>query len=330
MGFKDIVGHEKVIGRLKKIVMSGRVGHGYIFSGLDGIGKSLLVRAFAQAANCKDPLEGESCGSCESCSSFIEGSTLNYILVEPEDGKLKIDAIRELQRVLVYKVDQGLRFAVVEGADLMAGRAPNVFLKTLEEPPEGHVIVLVTSRGDYLLPTIQSRCQRINISPLPTDVISAYLKKTRELGAKEADRIASLGFGSIGAALAVADEGVAKKRGEFLKTFMELTVKGGRGEVSMVDIADKLAKDGELTDLLDALKSYLRDMAIIKAGSSELVVNRGEEELFCDAEEADLCALVECFNITEETRRSIIPPSYANKRLAVEALFIKCAEAMRA
>lgn len=327
VGFKDIVGHDKVIERLKSIVKSGRVGHAYIFSGPDGIGKSLIARAFAMAANCENHVEGDSCGACSTCRAFIEGSTLNYILVEPEEGKLKIDAIRELQRILVYKVEQGLRFAVVEGADLMAGSASNVFLKTLEEPPEGHVIVLVTSRSDYLLPTILSRCQRINLSPLTDDIVSEHLRRARGLEEKDADLIASLGCGSMSAALAIADEGVLEKRGEFLSNFMKIIAAGGKG---FIDISEKLAKDAVLTDLLDALKSYLRDMAVIKAGSTELIVNKGMEEVFDDAAETELSSIVECFNLAEETRRSIVPPSYANKRLAVESLFIKCVEAVKA
>jgi DNA polymerase-3 subunit delta' len=324
--FKEIVGHEKVIERLKKIVSSKRIGHAYMFSGLIGTGKSLLVRAFAKAANCEAPLNGDACGTCPSCGTFADGSTLNYILVEPEDGKLSIDAVRELQRVLVYKVDKGLRFAVIEGADLMAGSASNVLLKTLEEPPAGHVIVLITSRGDYLLPTIQSRCQRMNTSPLPTEAVSAYLQKTRELGVKEAELIAHLSLGSISSALAIADDDALKKRNDFLRGFMEIISKGGKG---FIDAAEKLAKDGELTDLLDALKSYLRDMAVIRAGASELVVNKGTEGLFNEACVSDLTALVECFNMAESARRSIVPPSYANKRLTMESLFIKCAQTVK-
>ncbi|MCK4847168.1 MAG: DNA polymerase III subunit [Deltaproteobacteria bacterium] len=328
VNFKDIVGHVKTIERLKKIVVSGRIGHGYLFSGPEGTGKSLLVRAFAEAANCESSVGGVSCGSCRSCESFINGSTLNYMTVEPDkDGKLKIDAIREFQRLLVYKVDQGLRFAVIEGADLMAANASNVLLKTLEEPPEGYVIVLVTSRGDHLLPTILSRCQRINVGPLSSRVISDYLRDHKGLSARDSELSAKLGFGSMSAALAIADEGGLDKRNDFLLGVRGLSKKG-TDHSAFIDMAEKLAKDSELTYLLDVMKSYLRDVAVIRAGSPELVVNSAIEGLYDDAADMDIDALVESFYLTEAARRSIVPPSYANKRLTLESLFTKYVEAV--
>ena len=132
---------------------------------------------------------------------FEAGSHMNLCVVEPEEDAgttddaeeprravkkekrvqpvLKIDAIRGLQRALRYRVESGTRVAVVDGAQLMTRPTANALLKTLEEPPEGSIVVLLSSEPDSLLPTVLSRCQRINFRPLPFEVVKKPSSKKR-------------------------------------------------------------------------------------------------------------------------------------------------------
>jgi DNA polymerase-3 subunit delta' len=130
MSFRDILGHSKQINILKRAITGSRVAHSYLFAGPEGVGKMLVARAFAKALNCENPPgcgeeggdkggdEGvDSCGACASCRAMEDGFHINLVKVEPVDGVVKIDQVRDLQNAMKYRVTEGRRVAIVDGAD---------------------------------------------------------------------------------------------------------------------------------------------------------------------------------------------------------------------
>ena len=333
MRFKDILGHEKETGLLKKAILKERVAHAYIFSGPSGIGKKLAARTFAQALNCEDfTKNSDCCGECGSCRDVENGASTNILSVLPEKGVLKIDRIRELQKILRYKPEKGRRVAIVEGADLMVRAVETVFLKTLEEPPAGAVIILLTSRPDNLLPTTLSRCQRVNFRPIKEETISGVLKTRYPVSDREAAVVSRLSGGNLSMALKFLDSGLLEKRKKFFERFKMLK---SHDTIEILDFAAELSKDDDIEDVLDFLKSFYRDILCAGAGRREFIVNSDIEEMVLSAGGAkgakgaggamggDINRVIDSFGFIEEARRSIMPPRYANKVLAMEALLIR-------
>lgn len=341
MSFREILGHSKQISILKKAIQSGRVAHSYLFAGPEGVGKRLVARALAKALNCENPKrddgEPDSCGACPACERMEDGFHINLVKVEPVDGVLKIDQVRELQNALKYRVTAGMRVAIVEGADKLMKGAANAFLKTLEEPTVGSIIILITSHPAELLPTVVSRCQRINFGPLDEEYVKrVLLEKLAEEGVSEEDAtaFARVSGGSISGALKAAREGEREKREEFIERFLGLTP-GDKYEI--LAMASEVAKDKDVSGTLEFLKTFYRDLVVFNEGGQEAEGGRGAEGgqggggLIVAGEAAGRARdmgyrgfdrLVRSFELIEEARRSITPPRYANKQLTMEVLFL--------
>ena len=157
--------------KLSDAVKSGIVSHAYIIEGDNNIDKMGFARAFCQALMC-DVMPGEGCGKCVTCRKIADGNHEDLYIVEPDDttaGKtgtnsIKDAAVEELQVRLKEKPTAGNHnMAIISGGDTMTTRAQTRFLKTLEEPPEGTVIMILSENSEELLPTINSRCVNIRL-----------------------------------------------------------------------------------------------------------------------------------------------------------------------
>jgi DNA polymerase III subunit delta' len=146
-----------------------RLPHGLMLSGPAEIGKHRFAQAFAQFLLCLAPVEGRACQGCKSCLLYRAQSHPDFLAIEPEaEGKaIKVDQIRQLAEFATRTAAMGFhRVILVSPAEAMNLNAANAFLKTLEEPGAGVVILLVAHQAGLILPTIRSRC-RILSFPLP-------------------------------------------------------------------------------------------------------------------------------------------------------------------
>jgi DNA polymerase-3 subunit delta' len=183
---------------LREILHRSVVPHALLFVGPKGVGKATTARLFAAAYLCPS---GEPDG-CASCRQVLRGVHPDFHLLECEGTVIRLPQILELERELARKPVQGSRkAAVVDEAHLMNREAANTFLKTLEEPPEGTCILLVTEAKEKLPPTVVSRCTEVRFGALGRKEIEEYLVKEEGLSPKEAERLARLSGGIFGRAV---------------------------------------------------------------------------------------------------------------------------------
>jgi DNA polymerase-3 subunit delta' len=189
-----------------------------LFVGPEGVGKRTFAMTLAQALLCErsDPAALDPCGKCPGCLQVRAGAHPDLLQAErPEDKhELPIRVIRDLCLDLGLKPARGTRkVAIVDDADDLNEEAANAFLKTLEEPPPGSVLILIGTSAETQLDTIVSRCRVVRFDPLTEADLAAVL---REQGVAddpaEAARLAHLGEGSVGRARGLADAGLAAFR----------------------------------------------------------------------------------------------------------------------
>ncbi|HIE42249.1 MAG TPA: DNA polymerase III subunit delta', partial [Nitrospinaceae bacterium] len=174
MSFKSVLGQSQPKKILNNALQNSSVAHAYLFYGQEGVGKKKLAIALAKALNCKNTGSDGACDECESCLKIERRTHPDFFYLEPvknsptsREAVIKIEEIRELQKKLAYLPYEGkTKVVVIDSAELMNLQAANSFLKTLEEPPSATVLILVSSNPQRLLPTLLSRCQRIQFHRL--------------------------------------------------------------------------------------------------------------------------------------------------------------------
>ncbi len=210
VSFNNIIGQEKAIRMLLGILTRQKIASSYLFCGEAGIGKKTVAIDFAKALNCLSPRSAgprfadslvDACEECESCTKIRAGVHPDFLLISPEERLIKIEEVRMIDDALAYKPFEGKKKTViVDDAETMNISAANAFLKTLEEPPEDSVIILISSRPDLLPATIRSRCSRINFFALPDDPCKQVLAG-KERDAERLSLAARLSMGRPGIAL---------------------------------------------------------------------------------------------------------------------------------
>jgi len=225
--FPDIWGQERALEVLQRNLERDKVASTYLFTGSSGTGKMPAAIAFAQALLCRSD-DGERSPQCDcsSCKMFKSGSHPDFMAVIPTESKskdenfselvrdpsllgktrkgrtIKIEQVRELTGAFSLKsYFGGRKVAVVESPETMGTGPANAFLKTLEEPPAGAVIILISSNTSALLPTIISRCRVIRFVPMRQEDLADRLEKERSMSPEEARRLALLSDGCPGEAL---------------------------------------------------------------------------------------------------------------------------------
>ncbi len=176
MAFDTIIGNNRIKQDLRETVKNGTISHSYLFMGQDGIGKVMFAREFAKLVLCLS--ENNGCDICSSCIKFNSGNNPDYIELEPEGNAIKISQVRKMQEDIYQKpIVSNKKVIIINDSDKMTEEAQNSLLKTLEEPPEYIVIILIASNENKLLNTIKSRCLKISFSSLSKEEIMDYINK---------------------------------------------------------------------------------------------------------------------------------------------------------
>lgn len=250
MDFNSIIGQDIIVESLKNAVKNGKAANGYIFSGPAGCGKKLTATIFAMALNCGSKIGGNPCGVCNSCLRVKNCSHPNVEIVKPTGATIKIKQIRDIISEVARKpFENGYKTVIMEDAGKMTHDAQDAFLKTLEEPPDNTVFILLAENHNRILPTILSRCQIYQFKAVDRKKIKEYLKGRHEFSDDDIDIAARHSGGVIGRALELLQDK------EFLKTretYLEILDKALTGNRS-----DALRLASQAIDTKEAAESFL-------------------------------------------------------------------------
>ncbi len=204
--FAQVIGQDLVVGTLKRAVAQGRSAHAYLFCGQRGVGKTSVARILARAVNCLDPLDGEPCNACESCTRILEGKALDVVEIDGASNR-GIDQIRQLREQVGY-VPAGARYKVyiIDEVHMLTGEAFNALLKTLEEPPPRVLFILATTEPHKIPSTVLSRCQAFEFAPVAQEMIARKLAEiATDEGIELEERAAALIAARSGGAMRDAE-----------------------------------------------------------------------------------------------------------------------------
>ncbi|NTW69715.1 MAG: DNA polymerase III subunit gamma/tau [Chlorobiaceae bacterium] len=305
--FADITAQEHITRTIQNSLRMGRLGHGYIFSGLRGVGKTTAARVFAKALNCQRMMEDkeylqqvtEPCGECESCRDFDSGTSLNISEFDAASNN-SVDDIRALRENVRYGPQKGkYRVYIIDEVHMLSIAAFNAFLKTLEEPPAHAIFIFATTELHKIPATIASRCQRFNFKRIPLLDIQKQLQSIcdAEKIAVDGDALQLIGRkaqGSMRDAQSILDQVIAftaendheghisyTSVAELLNYIDDEHLFGvtdavlERNPAGMLEVAQFVIRNGyDEQDFLEKLIEHLRNILVVLNLSSTRLVER--------------------------------------------------------
>ena len=261
MGFSEIIGHGKQLETLRSALAQGRLHHAYLFVGPEGVGKRTVALSLARALHCSDR-PGDFCGQCTNCARIQGGNHPDVRVIGPLPDKkeISIQQIREIEKELNFRsFSGGRKIAVIDPATLMNLAAQNALLKTLEEPPQDSLLILIASNSGGLLPTLRSRCLRLSFGPLRRDSLAGFLA-AKGMNPETVNYLASISGGSPGAAISIDGEELREKRQ--LWSGMLSSLKAGDYRAA-TEAAEALASNkDETSKFLEWAETWYRDLLI--------------------------------------------------------------------
>ena len=280
-------GHDKVVSMLQRSVDEGRLSHAYMLSGPPNVGKMSLALDLARALNCLE--DDRPCDRCAQCNRIARGVHADLHVIGPGDDDpdsdrvmVGIDQVREAQRQASLTPFEGrYRVFIFNRTEQMSEEAANSLLKTLEEPPEQVVLVLLAASHQALLPTLVSRCQVMELRPVSVESIVAALEAVHDVDRAQANEIARLSCGRPGWAVRAATRPeVLEQVSERLQA-IEQFVHGGLEQrfTYAADLAFSFGRSREaVREELTLWLRWWRDVLLLKHGVPTFVVHMARIE----------------------------------------------------
>ena len=264
--FQDVIGQEQLKEHLQNAIRTGKISHAYIINGERFAGKEFIAKIFAAALQCeKGGLEP--CGECHSCKQAMSNNHPDIIRVTHEKpGSIGVDDIRSHINgdIAIKPYSSPHKIYIMNEAEKMTPGAQNALLKTLEEPPEYAIIILLTTNVNSLLQTILSRCMVLNMKPVADEQVKKYLMEEMHVPDYRAEVCVAFARGNIGRArqLAVSEdfEKVKEEALSLVKYVHEM-------DASEMSAAVKKVSEYKMDvdDYLDILSIWYRDALLFKA-----------------------------------------------------------------
>ena len=273
--FDKILGNDKIKKELIGSINNEKYSHSYLFLGISGIGKKMIAKEFAKMILCGG--EKKYCNKCKSCIEFSSGNNPDFAEINPDGNNVKIEQIRELQRKIVEPpIISNKKVYIIDEADSMTKEAQNCLLKTLEEPPEFAVIILIGSNESNFLSTIKSRCTIIKFNSIPSEQVKNYIEQKYDIH-PISENIILASEGSIGKA-------------EILKDKQEL-----------YNAIDNILANIEKMDLIDTLKNA----DIIYKSQEDKIDILEYINIILYRKSRQNAKYLNCINIIEETKKRL-------------------------
>ena len=324
------IGQEKAIALLKHALMADNTAHAYLLTGPAHVGKLTLALDLAKALNC--PENDPPCGNCSSCQRIAGGKHADVILTDLDSparttepgtrSKISINDIKEIERSASLFPYEGIyKVFIINGAENMSREAANSLLKILEEPPEKVVFILTSADESLLLPTVISRCQRIELTPLPVPEIERILLEQQGMAGDKARLISRLSGGCPGWALSASiDEEYLRERDERLSRIIPLLSATWEDRFDYAAQFENNRKKAE--DTLYTWLVWWRDVMLVRSGCMEFVTNIDRTTIL--EEWAHAMGLQEISNFIDHIELSLEALSRnANIRLLLETMMLE-------
>ena len=277
--FRDVIGQNHVVKTLVNQVVSGDIGHAYLFTGTRGTGKTSVAKIFSRAVNCLHPEDGSPCGKCEVCMELALSGNFDILEIDAASNN-SVDQIRELTDKINFPPVIGkYKVYIIDEVHMLSKSAHNALLKTLEEPPQHAIFILATTEVHAIPATILSRCMRFDFRLIPLAMIADRLKFVfDDVGVTYTDQavqaIASAGLGSMRDALSIADMCVSYCAGNVTYEGV-LEVLGTSDPLRLVALADDILAgkvDGALA-AISAMCDAGKSMAVLASDLATLFRN---------------------------------------------------------
>lgn len=264
--FQDIIGQAQIKEHLRNALSAHKISHAYIINGEKDSGKEFIARVFAMALQCEAQGD-EPCQVCHSCRQALSDNQPDIINLHHEKpNTISVEDIRSQinSDVAIKPYSSPYKIYLVNEAEKMTTQAQNAILKTLEEPPEYAVIILMTSNVNALLPTILSRCVVLNMKPVADDLVKKYLMEQLQIPDYRAEVCVAFARGNIGKAKALAtSEDFDKVKAEALSLLKYIQ------DMELHEIVAAIKKINEfkldVNDYLDIMAVWYRDVLLFKA-----------------------------------------------------------------
>ena len=285
--FSEMVGQEHITKTLKNQIMSGRIGHAYLFNGGRGTGKTSSAKILARAINCLNPHDGEPCNECEICKEALSGALTDIVEMDAASNNSVEDirSIREEVNFLPTKAKY--RVYIIDEVHMLSQGAFNALLKTLEEPPEHVKFILATTEPQKLPATILSRCQRFDFKRISNEDIIKRLEivckeSNIEITKQALNIIASILERCVQDGENNIDEDKIKElvgipKITYIHSITEAIIKYNIDE-AMESITKVLDEGKDLNNLLWEIIKYIKDILMVKTGQKLTIYNESDFE----------------------------------------------------
>ena len=362
---QKIKGQENALELLNKAIENDRIAQAYLFYGSDGVGKFTAALNFGMAVNCLATSELKPCGKCDACHKFLQLEHPDFVYLFPtpnlnlsaegeiknteaqksyeaylqnkintpwkdfffkESTEIRKESIALLNKRLELSIHEAkYRIVIIEDADMMNNATANAFLKTLEEPPERTIIILITERLPLILPTILSRTQPVYFKPLTRSVIEEILINEFEINSAFARSASRICAGNLKTAIRIASESESLSSNWAFEIF---SLAAKEDDLGYLDLAEKYKKNQTIDQVIDLLK-YIRiiasDLGSLISNPESEITNIDKIDFLKPMAEANPKIddqLYDFLLFLEELNRKV--EGYANLNLVLINLYLNC------
>ncbi|WP_107572093.1 DNA polymerase III subunit [Clostridioides difficile] len=311
MYFENIIGQDFAKKYLTNSIKKNKLNNAYMFEGMDGIGKKKFADELSKLL-----LDYEN----------LENST-DYVLIKPDGNSIKIAQIRNLQSDIVIRPHRDYKIYIINNAEKMTLEAQNALLKTLEEPPNYAIIILVTNNKESLLETIKSRCDIIKFSPIPIEDLKSYLIDTG-IEEERAQLLATFSRGSIENALNLSQSSEFSVMREDVQQYIQIML--DKNIIEILNIPNNMEKyRGKIITLLDMMINYFRDIILLKENVNKNMLINVDKLVFIQnmSGKISYSQLSKIIDIIEDVKNKI--KSNCNFNISIQVMSLNIYEVIK-